>query len=226
MMGFARIARGLQSAGAIAVVTIGAVGLGCSAGDDPTASNTTEAGADSNNSTTPVSTITATVPPPSNPAAEQSTPTTAPPTTLAPSEVIATIDEADAVLGIIRSRPDLTRFAELVGAVDADRVFLQQRGVTVLAPIDEAWEQLDDQTWQELLADPDAAALTVAEYLSIGGTSLADLVEIGTFDNAMSRSIEVIDGDPVTIGGVPVVEADLTADNGYVHVLGALLSTS
>lgn len=198
------------------------VNAGCS--DDPAvpsasdqATTTTTSPAEGASETTQ----SAGVPPVSDPPSSEAPPVTV---TTAPPEpdIIPIIDEADAVLAIIRSRDDLQRFAALVDAVDADRVFLQERGVTILAPNDDAWEAFDDDAWEALLADPDAAALEVAKYLAVGPASLASLVSAGTFRSAMSESFEVLDGDPVTIGGAAVVAGDLEADNGYVHVLGAL----
>jgi uncharacterized surface protein with fasciclin (FAS1) repeats len=215
-----RVARAI---GSMLVVVL--INAGCSddpaapsASDQTTTTTTSPAGGVETTQLAPVVPTSAPVIDPPSSESPAAAATTAP----AEPDIIPIIDEADAVLAIIRSRDDLRMFAALVEAVGADRVFLQERGVTILAPNDDAWSTFDDDAWEALLADPDAAALEVAKYLAVGPMSIASLVSAGTFQNAMSESFAVLDGDPVTIGGAPVVDADLEADNGFVHVLGAL----
>lgn len=149
----------------------------------------------------------------------------APTTTMAPSP-IDTVAASDSVLVSIQSRSDLTRFAQLADALGSDAVFQQARGVTVLAPNDVAWSTYDDAAWAALLDDRDAVALLISEHLSIGAASLADLIERGAFQNAMARALPVVDGEGTRIGGALVLAADLTADNGVVHVIDSVLVAS
>ena len=148
------------------------------------------------------------------------------PTTTAPPSPIDTVPASDSVLASIRSRSDLTRFAQLVDALGSDAVFQQARGVTVLAPSDVAWSTYDDDAWSALLDDRDAVALLISEHLSVGAESLADLIERGAFQNAMARALPVVDGDGTRIGGALVLAADRTAANGVVHVIDSVLVAS
>lgn len=151
------------------------------------------------------------------------TATTAPATTTEPP-VIPTVPEDNSVLGLIRLRPDLTRFTELADAIGDAAPFQQARGVTLLAPTDDAFAAAyDDAAWAALLADVDAVTFVLSEHLSIGGQTLADLIAAGRFENASAQELPVVAGPPVGIGPATVVEGDLTADNGIVHVIDAVI---
>ena len=137
---------------------------------------------------------------------------------------IETVAPAGSVLAVLRSRPDLSRLVELVDVVGSDAVFQQARGVTVLAPVDEAWATYDDEAWSALLADRDAAALVLSEHLAIGATTIDALVEGGQFVSAMARRWDVVGGDPTRIGPAVVLDADISATNGFVHVIDTVLA--
>lgn len=139
--------------------------------------------------------------------------------------VIATVPESSSVLAIINERDDLTVFARLAATIGSPTVFQQDRGVTILAPTDAAWSALfvDDQI-EAIMADRDAAALWMSEHLSIGSRTVADLQADGVFRNAMTRSLTIEQRQDGTYVGEARFEViDLEADNGYIHVIDAVL---
>jgi uncharacterized surface protein with fasciclin (FAS1) repeats len=105
---------------------------------------------------------------------------------------------------------------------------------TVFAPTNAAFEQaLIDLgiTVDELLASPDLGAIltyhvvagklmaadVVAAINAGGGTAVVDTV------NGESITVELIGGDVVINGTATVIQTDLEADNGVVHVIDAVL---
>lgn len=105
---------------------------------------------------------------------------------------------------------------------------------TVFAPTNAAFEQaLNDLgiTADELLASPDLGAIltyhviagklmaadVVAAIDAGGGTATVDTV------NGASITVELVDGDVVINGTATVVQTDLEAGNGVVHVIDAVL---
>jgi uncharacterized surface protein with fasciclin (FAS1) repeats len=165
---------------------------------------------------------------PSQPPATQTptVPSTSPPTTSEPAPVasLSYVDEEQSVLAIIDERDDTTRFAALAAALDSDDVFRQARGVTVLVPVDSAFDAMGDAEFEALLADPTAVALLLSEHLAVGVTSIEQLVDRGAMVNAIARTLPVTEeGGEVSIGGAQVVVPDLVADNGVVHLIDAVL---
>jgi uncharacterized surface protein with fasciclin (FAS1) repeats len=161
--------------------------------------------------TVPTTTVETTAPPVS---------TTEPP----PAPTIATVPEDESVLAIIRDHPDLTVLASLVDGLDQDTVFTQERGVTLLAPSDDAFAALGDEALDELRGDDTALTLLLSEHLAIGIRTVDDLVS-GDFPNAMARVVPVEEVDGVVIvGGAAIVEGDLEATNGVIHIVDGIIT--
>ncbi len=181
--------------------------------------------------TTPASPATTEAPAPVTDAAPsitaegEASPSTAPTRTEAPTPtVLATVPEQDSVFAVVQARDDLSKFAELLVAIDAPAVFQQARGLTLLAPNDAAWDAYGAEAFQALLDDPTAASLVLSEHLMVGSLDLESLVAAGGFANAMARTLPVTEtGGKVTVGGAEVVEGDLSASNGEVHVIDAVI---
>jgi uncharacterized surface protein with fasciclin (FAS1) repeats len=128
------------------------------------------------------------------------------------------------VLAVLSAREDTTRFMQLVDALGDDAVFRQERGVTLVVPVDSAWESYGDDEFATLLQDPNAVALLISQHLSIGEFMIDELVATGFLPNALALELPVVDASGVvTIDGATVLTADLTADNGVVHLVDTVL---
>lgn len=170
--------------------------------------------------TTPLSTTT-------SPMATVTTPsvvTTAPAT--APSNSLTYVAEEDSVLSVVTGRDDTTRYMQLVTALGDDAVFRQERGITLIVPVDSAWESFGADGFAALLQDPNAVALLLSQHISIGVFTLDELVATGFLSNALATELPVIDTTgTVTIDEATVLAADLTAGNGVVHLVDTVLGT-
>lgn len=144
----------------------------------------------------------------------------------APSNSLTYVAEEDSVLAVIAARDNATRFLQLVDALGDDAAFRQERGVTLVVPVDSAWESYGDEEFAALLEDPNAVALMLSQHLSIGVFPVDELVATGFLSNALAIELPVIDATgSVTIGGATVLAADLTADNGVVHLIDMVLDS-
>jgi len=168
--------------------------------------------------------VTATTPPPTTASATATTQavvTTEPPE--APSNSLTYVTQEDSVLAVVAAREDTTRFMQLVAALGDDAAFRQERGVTLIVPVDSAWEAFGADEFAEVLQDPNAVALLLSEHLAIGVFTIDELLATGGLATAMARTLPVVESDGViTIGGATVIEADLTAANGVVHLIDAV----
>ncbi len=141
--------------------------------------------------------------------------------------VIPTIPQTDSVLPVIAEHPDLTIFSGLVMAfvgTGQGSVFTQTRGLTVLAPTDEAMGDLGRESLRTLADDPDALARWMASHVAIGAATI-DHLDGGVVLNAAGQSLSVDRaGEMLRIGDNEVVDADLTAENGVVHVIAGTVA--
>jgi uncharacterized surface protein with fasciclin (FAS1) repeats len=96
---------------------------------------------------------------------------------------------------------------------------------TVFAPTDDAFAALPDGVLDALLADPDGALTDVLLYHVIGDTvASSDLIN-GQFAATINGDsvVVTISGSDVFINNAMVSTADITTDNGIVHVIDAVL---
>ncbi len=157
--------------------------------------------------------------------APETTEPAAPETTEAPAPETT---EAAPVLGsVIDVATEAGTFTTLLAAVEAAGLTetLESLGdMTLLAPTDEAFAALGQETIDALLADPETlAGILQGHVLAVG----QDAGMISIFANVLAINGAswpvVVDGETVTIGGATVVQADVLADNGIIHVLDTVL---
>ena len=96
---------------------------------------------------------------------------------------------------------------------------------TVFAPTDAAFAALPSGTIETLLADPTGTLAQILLYHVVGGQALStDLSNGQTIATLQGQTVEVtINADGVFINDAQVIVADITATNGVVHVIDAIL---
>lgn len=109
--------------------------------------------------------------------------------------------------------------AGLVDTLSGDGPF------TVFAPTDDAFADLPEGTVESLLEDPEGALTDVLLLHVISGEvpSSAAAELIGECVETLGGQVRITD-DPLAIGGAPIVDTDIEASNGIIHVLGAVIT--
>jgi len=119
-------------------------------------------------------------------------------------------------------------FDTLVAAVKAAGLVetLQGEGpFTVFAPNDEAFAKLPEDTVTDLLKPENKAKLTaILTYHVVAGKVMAADIETmkAKTVNGQELDIKVAHGD-VTVNHSNVIEADVAASNGVIHVIDCVL---
>ena len=131
------------------------------------------------------------------------------------------------VVDIIVNSEDHTILEAAVGAAGLVDALSGEGPFTVFAPTDAAFGALPAGLIDELLADPTGALTDILTYHVVAGTAalstdLTDGQAIATLQGE-EVSISIMDGT-VMVNDATVIVADLTADNGVVHVIDAVLS--
>jgi uncharacterized surface protein with fasciclin (FAS1) repeats len=204
----------------VSLAAVSLIAAGCS--NDSSTPDATEA---------PSTTAAPTTDAPSTDAPTTEAPTTDAPTTDAPTTDAPTTDatttEAPAALGSVLEVAEAAGdFTTLLAAVEAAGLTETLSGgqFTVLAPTDEAFAALGQETIDALLADPEQLATVLRNHVL---PSPQDSELIGIMTNLLTidgASLPVVvDGDVITIGGATVVTADIPADNGVIHVIDVVL---
>lgn len=143
-----------------------------------------------------------------------------------PDDTEAASDTLDSITEILTGDE---RFQTLVTALDSAGLMptLREEGpYTVFAPTDQALEQLPDGTMEELLqpSNRDRLVEILTYHLVDDAHMQADLQEMSSTMTLEGRELSIrAEGGAVIVGEATVVEPDLEADNGVVHVIDAVL---
>lgn len=116
------------------------------------------------------------------------------------------------------------QFTPLLSAAEGTGVLELLAGedeVTLLAPDVDAFGEVD------VPEDPAARRALLERHILDGSYGLADLIELDgeTVPNLAGDELPVtVAGAEVTVGGATIVKGNIAAQNGYVHVVDAVIS--
>ncbi|BAY66267.1 beta-Ig-H3/fasciclin [Calothrix brevissima NIES-22] len=118
-------------------------------------------------------------------------------------------------------------FNTLVQAVEAvglTEVLKRPGSLTIFAPTDDAFAQLPAGTLDKLLQDIPKLKKIVAYHVASGDVRSDDLVQINEAET-LEGSILAIESThgAVKINDANVLQTDILADNGVIHVIDAVL---
>lgn len=146
--------------------------------------------------------------------------TTAAPTTQAPGTTMAktqSIVATAVAAGQFKTLAKLLTSAGLVETLSGTAPF------TVFAPTDDAFAKVDPALLEALGKDP-AKLKEVLTYHVVSGTVMAKDVKAGEVPTVQGEKIKVsIQGSTVMVNTAKVVKTDITASNGVIHVIDAVL---
>ena len=133
---------------------------------------------------------------------------------------------AQTVVDIVVNSEDHNTLEAAVIAADLAGTLSGPGPFTVFAPTDGAFDALPAGTLDALLADPSGDLTDILLYHVVSGTILStDLNDGDTAPTLLGPNITAgVSGMMVTINGVNVSVANLTASNGVVHVIDAVLT--
>jgi uncharacterized surface protein with fasciclin (FAS1) repeats len=128
------------------------------------------------------------------------------------------------VYEVIQGNEDLSTLAAAIEAAGLGETLAGEGPFTVFAPNNAAFEAIPEDQLEALLAD--AAALNDLLLLHVvpGELMAADLAGQSPA-SALGDPLEIAgEGAEVTVNGASVVEADIAASNGVVHVVSSVLA--
>ncbi|MEO1622699.1 MAG: fasciclin domain-containing protein [Cyanobacteria bacterium J06632_3] len=112
----------------------------------------------------------------------------------------------------------LLKHAELVGILNGEAEF------TVFAPTDDAFGRLPKGTIESLFQPENQELLaTILTYHVVPGSVMSTDLSTGTVGSAAGIPLEIGVGSGVTVNSSNVVQADIEASNGVIHVIDAVL---
>ena len=121
-------------------------------------------------------------------------------------------------------------FTTLLAAVEAAGLVetLQGEGpFTVFAPTDEAFEELDEDTLNSLLADPGALSQVLLYHVVPGQVTADQVVELESAETVEGGSVAIrVEDGQVFINDAQVIATDVLTSNGVIHVIDKVIVPS
>ena len=118
------------------------------------------------------------------------------------------------------------RFETLVTALDAAGLVDTLAGegpFTVFAPTDEAFAALPEGTVEALLEDTEALSQVLTYHVVAGSVSAADVTSLSNATTLQGQPVVVSSIDGVMINQAEVIQPDVMASNGVIHVVDSVL---
>ncbi len=117
-------------------------------------------------------------------------------------------------------------FNTLVQAVQAAGLVETLSGegpFTVFAPTDEAFAQIPQETLQAVLANKEQLTAILTYHVVPGKLMAADVVRSSQLQTVQGQSITVSTEGGVKVDDANVVQTDIEADNGVIHVIDKVI---
>jgi uncharacterized surface protein with fasciclin (FAS1) repeats len=118
------------------------------------------------------------------------------------------------------------KFNTLVQAVQAAGLVETLSGegpFTVFAPTDEAFAQIPAETLQAVLADKEKLTAILTYHVVPGKLMAADVVRSTQLQTVQGQSITVSTEGGVRVDDANVIQTDIEADNGVIHVIDKVI---
>jgi uncharacterized surface protein with fasciclin (FAS1) repeats len=118
------------------------------------------------------------------------------------------------------------KFNTLVQAIQAAGLVDTLSGegpFTVFAPTDEAFAQIPQETLQAVLADKEKLTAILTYHVVPGKLMAADVVRSTQLQTLQGQSITVSTEGGVRVDDANVVQTDIEADNGVIHVIDKVI---
>lgn len=127
---------------------------------------------------------------------------------------------------IVDTAVDAGSFTTLVQAVQAAGLEDTLRGegpFTVFAPTDDAFAALPEGTLDALLADEEALTAVLTYHVVPGKVMAADVAGLDSAETVEGESVTFDTTDGVKVNDANVIQADIEASNGVIHVIDKVL---
>ncbi len=131
------------------------------------------------------------------------------------------------VLAVVAKIADATTFNELLALSDVAKGLHSMDGIgyTLLVPNDAAFARLPKGTVDRLKKNTAELERVIKSHMILGTNDTTKLSNFRTAPTAEGKDVEVkVQDTDMLVGGAKLVEVDLKASNGYVHVIDKVLT--
>ena len=127
------------------------------------------------------------------------------------------------IVEVARAAGTLTTLLEAISRAGLEETLAGEGPFTVFAPHDDAFAELPDGAVESLLDQPDTLTSVVTYHLVPGRLPAAEVASCRRAPTLQGETLRLsLDGE-VHIDGARLLEADIQASNGLIHVIDRVL---
>jgi len=105
-----------------------------------------------------------------------------------------------------------------------DKTLAEGGPYTVFAPTDKAFAKVPKKTLDALAANPDELKAVLLYHVADGAVKAADVASMSSVETLNGASVPIKANDSVVrVGGAKLIQADVMASNGVIHVIDGVL---
>jgi len=124
---------------------------------------------------------------------------------------------------VIKSLPHLKTFAKILAQTNLEHVLRQSKALTVFAPNDNAFAKWPQKNFAELFKDTTRARDFLAYHLAEPAIFLAGLAVPKIIQSLQGEFLSLNPVGKPTVNNVLILEPDIAAVNGVIHVIYKVL---
>ncbi|MGB7087944.1 MAG: fasciclin domain-containing protein [Phormidesmis sp.] len=142
-----------------------------------------------------------------------------------PATADSALGEGDTIVDVASANGSFTTLVAAVQAAGLEETLSGEGPYTVFAPTDEAFAALPEGTLDTLLLPENQDVLTeILTYHVVSGEIPSSDVETGAVTTVEGEDLDVVaDAEGVMVNGASVVQPDVMASNGVIHVIDTVL---
>ena len=142
----------------------------------------------------------------------------------APADEMTEETSAGTIVDVASNTEGFSTLVAAVGAAGLAETLSGEGPFTVFAPTDDAFAALPAGVLDALLLPENKDVLAkILTYHVVAGKVLAADVTDGDVPTVEGQTIALSTADGVTVNGAKVIQADVMADNGVIHVIDAVI---
>lgn len=132
---------------------------------------------------------------------------------------------AEHIADLINDNPSLQTFAQALDKADLENILEEGGPYTIFAPSDRAFASLPAATRKRVIQDASRTSLRqILTYHIISGQIYANQLQSGELVTEAGNWINIdVDGSQVKVNEAEIVEPDLKATNGVVHIVDRII---
>ncbi len=134
------------------------------------------------------------------------------------------MEEMMSIAGIVMADEDFETLLAALEAAGLDEMFAGETEYTVFAPNDAAFEALEEGALEALLADQEELTRVLQYHVVPGSVMASSVIEMDSATTLEGSDLTIsVDGEMVMVDEATVLQTDIMASNGVIHVIDSVL---